>query len=36
MKDLNMENYDFQDLLQVFKIDIGQPIKFQIEKKLDN
>jgi len=33
MKDLNMENYDFQDLLQVFKIDIDQPIKFQIEKK---
>ena len=33
MKDLNMENYDFQDLLQVFKIDIEQPIKFQIEKK---
>jgi hypothetical protein len=33
MKDLNMEHYDFHDLLQVFKIDIDQPIKFQIEKK---
>jgi hypothetical protein len=32
MKDLNMENYDFQDLLKVFKIDIDQPIKFKIEK----
>jgi hypothetical protein len=33
MKDLKIDNYDFQDLLLVFKVDINQPLKFQMERR---
>ena len=32
-KDINLDNYDFWDLLQVFKLDATQPLKLQIQKK---
>ena len=32
-KDLDLDNYDFYDLLQVFKIDPSDSIKLQMEKK---
>lgn len=32
-KDLNIENYDFEDLLQLFKIDTRQPLKLQMQKR---
>lgn len=33
MKDMNIDNYDFPDLLQVFKINPEEPLKLQIRKK---
>jgi len=32
-KDLNVNNYDFEDLMNVFKIDSTQPLKLQMEKR---
>jgi len=33
MKDLNIENYDFHDLMQIYKVNESQPIKLQMEKR---
>lgn len=33
VKDLNIENYDFHDLMQVYKVDISQPLKLQMKKR---